>query len=773
MRGSSEFGEEKMEGEGDPATTSSTGAPRQMGDFRGKWVSFDRLLSQVLNAERNFIVKWEAFRFICFMCIFAPFLLLHYNVPELYDVQETLSNHIVNAPIPETGRMLSEIQSVDHFWDYIERVYIPAVYSPIRNSSGTRFAVGSFNQVLWGVRFRQQRVRKVSGESQNACGLPLAIHESGIVDGNICSQSYTETTIDTTTYGMPGLRNSSLFRYTWMNAEQTGAGQHTSLAATGTRYGGDGFVVDLPLNRSEATEIVKNLKCKPASSSCVPFIDRQTRMVYITVNLFNVNSAIFARNNLQIEFDRSGKIIASATNQLGVLVPQAGSRYTAAMIMSIVLCVLIVSQLVQWLLAIRQVGTGIFDAIVALLCHALFLIHVYEAFNQLVFRYNENLLNEKLQDENTFYDLNQLLGWHETMSFVYAFDFIMLIMSTFKYMFLIPGLSAVFNTMLSSARDLIYFMFLIILMMSAFVFGGFIVFGWENANFNTLATSTITLFRVLINDMALDELVGNDASRGGSFSMAAVAFSIASNVLFYFVLTNLMIGILLNAWRDEKKKIALEEERRKKQRGNHPEERIMSKIAHFFAPCCRVRTYSRACKNPKQTSIRLWQGLRDIVRPSNIPILEVKLRLVQWRQKKSNKDIPYLDFNLISSMLEGGIRNQRVVTDSDVRVVMSLCIPPAHLDEKWLLTAEEVREVIRLKSAEEAESSDKSEAFNSTSIQLTEVKRLIEAVSMINANQQMYWTRIARKVSAIQADTLGATQKLDFLNSKLDDISPS
>ena len=103
---------------------------REMGKFRGKWVSFDRLLYQVYHAERNFIVKWEAIRFVAFTCVFVPYVLLHYNIPAVFDVQSAIKYSLIEKTFVDAGTqgdLLSfhDIHSLDSFLKWLDHFNCP------------------------------------------------------------------------------------------------------------------------------------------------------------------------------------------------------------------------------------------------------------------------------------------------------------------------------------------------------------------------------------------------------------------------------------------------------------------------------------------------------------------------------------------------------------------------------------------------------------------------------------------------------------------------
>ena len=92
-----------------------------------------------------------------------------------------------------------------------------------------------YNELLWGVRFRQARVK----EEEGGCSLPPAIAGSDIVDMTNCGSDYSDLTRDTAAYGgVVKATNMSLYR--WLPSSETGDSALESTAnVEPVLYGGD------------------------------------------------------------------------------------------------------------------------------------------------------------------------------------------------------------------------------------------------------------------------------------------------------------------------------------------------------------------------------------------------------------------------------------------------------------------------------------------------------------------------------------------------------
>ena len=75
--------------------------------------------------------------------------------------------------------------------------------------------------------------------------------------------------------------------------------------ATGTMYDGSGFVLDLDgANRTAYLETLDSLKSNK-------WVDRQTRAILITLNLYNGNYDYLCRSTFALEFTPGGSVVTS------------------------------------------------------------------------------------------------------------------------------------------------------------------------------------------------------------------------------------------------------------------------------------------------------------------------------------------------------------------------------------------------------------------------------------------------------------------------------
>ena len=87
-------------------------------------------------------------------------------------------------------------------------------------------------------------------------------------------------------------------------------GNSFSSGATATVYDGGGFVLDLDgANRTAYLETLEILKANK-------WVDRQTRAVLITLNLYNGNYDYLCRSTFVLEFTPGGSVVTSQTQRV-------------------------------------------------------------------------------------------------------------------------------------------------------------------------------------------------------------------------------------------------------------------------------------------------------------------------------------------------------------------------------------------------------------------------------------------------------------------------
>ena len=740
----------------------------EMGEFRGKYIMYDRLFFEVDKAVAAKHLRREMFRFFMFVVTFMPYVVLQNSVTHSFAVENTLRETFVRSQFHSTTDTLitfDDIDTVDNFWRWCDQILVERMYNNTASPTGPH-AVKNYNELLWGVRLRQARVK-----SKTACDLPPVILDAGVVDKTKCTTDFSQENMDTQGFGgILKASNTSLYR--WKPAAETGDLPMESRASINpVVYSGAGHIYDLNTNRTAAQQAIKWMACWPRgpnellteASTCVPFIDKQTRGVFVQFSTINVNYDLFVRSEFRIEFAVSGWVETEAIFYHGQLVERASSTATFIVFLDILLCIIIILDTLKFLGGLRTRGLNNVNlwTLVDAVMYFVFCIHVYDSVRRGVF------LDDQLQivsalDSGSFYNTSSLLLWYRTMQQLYALNTILLIVRTFKYLNLTSGLQSVFRTLAMAFKDMIYFFVLFFLMFFGFVFSGYVLFGPRSADFKTLRASSVTLLRMAIGDIDYNRFVEADPD-------SAPYFFVIFTVLFYFVMTNIFLSIILDVWHKEK-------ERLDKQYAREENIDIMSgwrrTVLDLGEYLTNPRTYRRFVRQLKQPRTCLPKVFRYFCGdPSNMTIDEVKERLKLWRLKRQNQHTVFMHFALVLKALEGGLLDHKDVTDEQVRGIMSLCKQPINSRILYIYDREQKEAKLASMSEGLAESPSMDE-FAAKDIGLTSMKRLIQALGMVHTNQSKYWGKITTNLEAVQMQSASMQRKMETLHSRMDQLVP-
>jgi hypothetical protein len=620
------------------------------------------------------------------------------------------------------------------------------------------------NQILWGVRIRQARVQAPSG---NTCGLPEAIAGSGMISTSKCVLAYEEMNKETSHFG--GLMteefgSTQLYRYETI----------TGGLSSGV-FGEDGFVVDLvPLNRTSMIRTIRAMQCdkrKPVEitlgktylwddklanrSHCIPFMDDRTSMISIVVQVYNPSVNVFSRFDLRVVFEPSGANPTHWYMNAATLVQKldVASQYV---FVDILLCLWMLIEFSAWVWECR-LGTVNFLSPWTFLDLCIFVlsgIHIYHVISTIA-QVTEASLQSSLGIPTEFSDLHHDLNWAELVNIFQGLLIVFLMLRVFKYLNFIKGLRAVFLTILRAGNDLIFFFLLFGIVVMTFVFAGHIVFGPLTEEYHSISASLETILRMVVLDF-------NYESMAVAGTLGSLYFCV-SMFFFYFLMVNIFTAIILTSWQIEKQRVDEEA------KGEDPLGFIKWAFG-FFIFFGWLKTLIRYMMNPSQTMKSFKNWLDD--RRTKMATREVLLRLEQWRARKHNRNVTWLDFEGIQQALVGSERNRRIVTDYQVQLVMRLCKIKRKGDHKLLFTAKE-RKTLETEEANAGADRDDFGGPESNGVDsIIAMKKLVRAVGIIHKNQRAFWKDVNGSLQSIQGQVMTAQDRLHTINSVVNSMVP-
>jgi hypothetical protein len=637
-------------------------------------------------------------------------------------------------------------------------VLIPEVFNKPKQLTGKTlkqaYYLSDSNQVLWGIRFRQQRVK--NSAKAGDCYIPEVIVNSGIVGETDCTFQYTEEFKSLESYGGTTINNKPLYEY--------------SQDKWGIK---DGFIYDfVPMNLTKALRSIRAMRCDeyyPVEvdgatkenlwhddlvdrTKCVPFLDDQTSAIFVVVQVYNPNYNIFARMETSTYFSVSGDIKNSVEFNSATL-DHSNTTFHLGTLVNVLLMLAMIVEMFFWVGELRHGAVHIlsFAAFIDLLIHIFSGVFIFDTVREWL-NYTADLIVVDLRNINTFTDLYENLMFREWMSILQGLLILLLILRLFKYLKFIRGLQAVYRTVMSAGVDIAYFFVLFIAIMMAFVFAGYVVFGPSTERFSTIPEAITTILRLVVLDF--------DYSIFQAAGPSGLLYLFGSMFFFYFLLVNIFTAIVLSSWQKEKKKL---DASKKEEMETTPI--AWGKWFHYIV--CFVWLID-ACKH-LASPVKCFKRISNHVKDSwsRMESHEVMIRLEQWHSRKINSRTEFMNFERIQQALAGGQGNRREISPYQVQAVMSLCKPKRRGGEKLIFTQLEMNKML-MENDKKMENFSFEDDYALESV--TALKKIVNAVGIVHTNQREYFKDAKETLTQIQDQTMQAQNRLQSITSRVDSM---
>jgi len=161
---------------------------------------------------------------------------------------------------------------------------------------------------------------------------------------------------------------------------------------------------------------------------------------------------------------------------------------------------------------------------------------------QIVF--NPEKMNFDIKSQ-TYVEMGSLAASYELASSVNAFGSLLVVLRTFEYFNLSERIALLSNTIEIAAPDVASFMMMFLFVFFAFVFNAMILFGHTAESYHTAVRASESLFLWLLGDYDYEEM------KLATPAFAA-SFFVVYNIMTVFVLLNVFIGIIGEAFVEAK-----------------------------------------------------------------------------------------------------------------------------------------------------------------------------------------------------------------------------
>jgi len=274
-------------------------------------IKIDRIYHTDSVEYRNLrIMCLETIFYLFFVSIFTAYV-FHMTGQDVYEARQEQTNYWSGCNAAQQCR-ISEVTDHRTFWRWMESDFAPNAFTkysvpqPRVANIRTTFPNNKFsltwnprfvgpkmsNVVLGSIRMRQLRVKANTG-----CEVTTLVRHA-FPD---CYTSYSTGAKSDETYSFRFAPTYLKKAFTYKDESQT---QQVSISGTMNSYGGDGFMIDLPANRTLSQTLVSDLWKWD-------WLDRSTRAVIVELTTMNVNVNVIVNSRILFEFGSSGTITGS------------------------------------------------------------------------------------------------------------------------------------------------------------------------------------------------------------------------------------------------------------------------------------------------------------------------------------------------------------------------------------------------------------------------------------------------------------------------------
>ena len=435
----------------------------------------------------------------------------------------------INVEEQEIYSAWASISDRTSFWFYLERVLLPQIIidehyngQPITKPHEL-YVFANHLILMGGIRIRQYRVTKTRCFFR---GKPFVC---------FTSNEFTKA------YELPSL-GAIPWTSTTENSEAPYIQGHHGM------YPGSGFVVMLPRNLSQALFRLDTLKTDL-------FVDGQTRLISIDFNFFNPTSGMHTICRLIFEFDETGSIDTSYSIRSWRLLRYENNMIAVIFDVLFILFVLVgtVTEFKEICVELRASDAQSWFELCAGQRYCNFwnfmdwiaIVLNWVIIGMLYAQWSSSLRHTGILDTEHF----ESLLMHEYLLFVenyfLIFSGMILFLKIFKYFQFSARLSFVFTMLGRSALDMMIFLVVISIFISAFGFGGYIIFSTDVLEFRSLYYAIGNMSRAVISGLDYDSLLNRTQVSNWIF---ASIFYIVWGVVVILILANVFIAILSESY---------------------------------------------------------------------------------------------------------------------------------------------------------------------------------------------------------------------------------
>eukprot|EP00003_Mantamonas_plastica_P001119 TRINITY_DN1081_c0_g1_i1.p1 TRINITY_DN1081_c0_g1~~TRINITY_DN1081_c0_g1_i1.p1 ORF type:complete len:608 (-),score=224.88 TRINITY_DN1081_c0_g1_i1:24-1847(-) len=423
-------------------------------------------------------------------------------------------------------KTFEDIGSMDEFWQWLQGPFQEAVtndewYNGDKFTAAEEGFLYNYNKLIGGIRIRQLRVR------DDSC----TPSDTFVKTYPKCWGYYSPEATEKAAFG-PGNK----FKY----SDPANTNIPYEVGRTDSAYyDGGGYIVDFKKNStalpSELTQLIAD-----------KYLDKKTRVVFVTINVMNGNLGLFMLCKFMIEFTPGGYTAPFSTFKAFKMEPYLNP-------IDLFRGVLELSTIVFLAFFLRQ---EIDEAIQTYKARGSVLYYFEDGWNYL------DLLNLGLlwtvviinsifvfgPDRNNFdattieyINLEQVADMYYLVFSLQSISVLIVFLKIFKYLQMNAKMSLMWSTLGMASADLVAFFIFFMIVFLGFSMMGHLLFGATVEDYRELGLSLITCFKMILGEFNYTEIQRANRFLGAVFFILFI-------LLVYFTLANMFLAIINDAY---------------------------------------------------------------------------------------------------------------------------------------------------------------------------------------------------------------------------------
>jgi len=312
-------------------------------------------------------------------------------------------------------------------------------------------------------------------------------------------------------------------------------------------YSGNGYVQNLPLNKSAAEGILKELKESL-------WIDRGTRAIFLDFTTYNANINLFSVATFLFEFPAAGGVFPGAVFNTVELIPFLTQYDFCILGFQFIFILFTLFYIIEELMEMVSLKGAYFARTwnqVDLLVIILSLIH--QSLNIYFVLTTNSRLKYLIQVKDDFADFQDLAFasnlYTGSIGFCCFFTWIKL----FKFVSFNRTMTQLSRTLSKCANDVANFSVMFFIIFFGFAQAGYLWFGSQISDYGSFPETVLTLLRLILGDFVYADLVSANRVLGPVFFLCYVFFCI-------FFILNMFLAIINESYGAVKEEMAQEKE---------------------------------------------------------------------------------------------------------------------------------------------------------------------------------------------------------------------